>query len=155
MRSKQSSYQEWLSLLIFMTHNLIGEPMRWHDDKSDYSHTADSLTTGESDTWWQSQTMYSGDIEYPNNVTLTLDLHKVNFLKIRRPGVPGIPDRSVWNGSGPSKLDRDRKIGSGPSKLDRAVRIVPDRQNWIGTVQKNWTVGYNPIGPERSLTLSL
>ena len=45
--------------------------------KSNKSHTADSLTTGESDTWWQSQTMYSGDIEYPNNVTLTLDLHKV------------------------------------------------------------------------------
>ena len=51
------------------------------------SHTARYLTDRDSEkTWWQSETLYQSAIQYPNNVTLTLDLEKayeITYIRLK------------------------------------------------------------------------
>ena len=56
------------------------------DSKTSLRHSPEFLTDEEDqNTWWQSQSMWDArkrgnGIQYPNNVTLLLDLHKVTLL---------------------------------------------------------------------------
>ena len=54
---------------------------------SHQSHSAKFLTDNEAETtWWQSETLYQSQIQYPNNVTLSLDLDKayeITYIRLK------------------------------------------------------------------------